>query len=245
VAETVLVEKNSQAVESGAKGSTEEACFPSRYLCFGPFCLDISNEQLYRNNSRIKLFGKPVKLLGKLLEKPGEIVSRDRLSRCLWKGEPDEGIYANLTTTLNKLRRALGDSSLGATYIETVRGAGYRFMVPVEYVESPPSTSNGSALSTTLREPRNVSRWQRLVSSVARCRFPVSSAVMVLTAAVLVGLGSSFVWVAGVRPRSAVGVVVVGIVAVATAAMVFACADLIVRSRKMSEKRVSDEFPQK
>lgn len=241
LSEKVLMEKDA-ASTVGPSG--HEAPFPARFVCFGPFYLDVSREQLFLGRSQVNLVGKPIKLLMKILEKPNQIVLRDELCRQVWAAEPDTTFYANLATTLNKVRSALGDSTSQPKYIETVRDSGYRFIAPLEYL-------NSSSLPSSVNPPVSVVsavpalKVSGLGQVLLRRVFPDSSAVMVLVTATFVGFGASFVWVEGIRARSVAGIVLVSMVAAATTAMVSATSRLICRSRKtladiMSGARSSD-----
>lgn len=229
MSEKELMEKD---VVSIVGPSPHKVPFPARFACFGPFYLDTCHDLLYRDKSRVKLFGKPIKLLRKLLERSSEIVSRDELGLELWGSKPQAAIDANLTTTLNKLRKALGDSSSQPLYIETLSGAGYCFVAPVQYLDSPPyensvvSPLNAQKVSAS----RRVLSWQR------HNLHPNANAVMVLITATLVGFGGSLVWVEGIRARSVAGIVTVSLVAAAIAAMVLSTARLISRTRKTVAK---------
>lgn len=225
--------------------SGHEGPFPARFVCFGPFCLDKIREQLFLDTSRVNLFGKPIKLLIKILEKPNEIVLRDELCRHLWAVEPDTAAYANLATTLNKVRGALDDSTSQPKYIETVRDLGYRFIMPVRYSDSRPLPSSINPPVSAVSPPKTlqVSALGRILSRLAGRMFPHSSAVMVLVTATFVGFGVSFVWVEGIRARNVAGVVFVCMVAAATGAMVSATTRLISRSRKTVAEAMTDDRP--
>ena len=231
LSEKGLIEKDAASIV-GPSG--HEGPFPARFVCFGPFYLDIIREQLFLETSRVNLFGKPIKLLIKILEKPNEIVLRDELCRHLWAAEPDSTVYANLFTTLNKVRRALDDSTSQPKYIETVRDVGYRFMMPVQYLNSRPlpSRMNPPASAASPRRTLKVAALGRVLSRLGRRMFPHSSAAMVLVTATFVGFGVSFVWVEGIRARSVEGLAFVSMIAAAIGAMVSATARLISRSRK-------------
>ena len=99
-----------------------------RYLSFGSFAVDLKREELFKDGNRIKLPGKVYQTLVALLERPGEIVSREALRLKLWP----EGTYvnydANVNTTVNKLRLALGDSPDRPVYVETIPRQGYSFV---------------------------------------------------------------------------------------------------------------------
>lgn len=229
MSEKELMEKDAASIVGP---SLHKGPSPPRFACFGPFYLDTCHELLYRDKLRVKLFGKPIKLLRKLIESSSEIVSRDELCRELWAGRPQDAIDANLHTNLNKLRKALGDSSSQPLYIETLPGVGFCFMAPVQYLDSPPPENS---VASPLKAQR-VSASRRVLSWQRRHMHPDANALMVLITATLVGFGGSLVWVEGIRARSLVGLVKVSLVAAAIAAMVLATARLISRSRKTVAK---------
>ena len=239
LSEKGLMEKEAASIV-GRSG--HEGPFPARFVCFGPFYLDISREQLFRDQLRVNLFGKPVKLLIKILEKPNEMVLRDELCRYLWAAEPDATVSANLSTTLNKVRRALDDSTSQPKYIETVRDVGYRFMAPVQYLHTCPlpSNINPPVPAVSPHQTLQVAAFGRVLSLLGRRRFSHASAIMVLVTATFVGFGVSFVWVNGIRARSVAGLVVVSMVAATTAAMASATTRLISRSRETVAEALPD-----
>jgi len=224
--EPELIEKTAAETASTILLSTNQPSFPTRVVCFGPFYLDVSRNQLYLNQSRIKLFGKPIKLLKRLLEKPNEIVLREQLSRHLWANPSDINIDTNLCTTLNKLRRGLGDSAFQPTYIETVHGIGYRFIAPVQYSESPPPPFEANRSAFSLK-PREIRGLHRIFSRLQRRKLALSNALTVFCTAIFVGIGCSFVWVAGIGAKSLRALVLIIMIAAATAAMVLAAGRLM------------------
>ena len=230
---TVLSEKESMERDAAsiAGPSGHEGPFPARFVCFGPFCLDTSRAQIFLDESLVNLSGKPIKLLIKILEKPQAVVLRDELCRHLWAAEPYSTADANLSTTLNKVRRTLGDSISPPKYIETVRDMGYRFIAPVQYLTSRPMPSSANP-AVSPRKALKVLALGCVLSQLGHRMFPHLHSVMVLVTATFVGFGVSFVWVEGIRARSVAGVVFVSMVAAATAAMVSATTRLIARSRK-------------
>lgn len=100
---------------------------------FGTFELDAATGELRRAGLRVRLNGKPLLLLTALLERPGELVSRNGLQRRLW---PDTTVDFDrgLNNAANRMRTALRDSAAAPRFIETVAGSGYRFIAPVEVV---------------------------------------------------------------------------------------------------------------
>ena len=99
---------------------------------FGQFELDISEERLLKKGLPVHLEHQPLQILIALLDRPGEVVTREELCAGLW---PD-GTYVDfdegLNTAVKKLRYALGDSADNPVFIETVPRRGYRFIAPVQ-----------------------------------------------------------------------------------------------------------------
>ena len=98
---------------------------------FGVFELDLATGQLRKSGIRIRLQTKSFQILEALLEKPGQIVSREDLRNRLWQEETYGAFDTGLNTAINRLRSALGDSAEKPVYIETVARTGYRFIAPV------------------------------------------------------------------------------------------------------------------
>jgi DNA-binding winged helix-turn-helix (wHTH) protein len=122
---TEMIGMQALASRSFAEPKVAEA---ARYLSFGGFAVDLKREELFKDGNRIKLPGKVYQTLVALLERPGEVVSREDLRMKLWP----EGTYvnydANVNTTVNKLRLALGDSPDQPVYVETIPRQGYSFV---------------------------------------------------------------------------------------------------------------------
>jgi DNA-binding winged helix-turn-helix (wHTH) protein len=106
-----------------------------RFMRFGPFQLDQQRQEVTKNGSRLKLQGKVYQVLVALLEKPGEVVTREELRQRLWPADTHVNYDANVNTTVNKLRQALGDSTDKPLYIETIPRKGYCLVVPAEVSE--------------------------------------------------------------------------------------------------------------
>ncbi len=108
-----------------------------RYVLFGPFRIDQQRQEVTRNGARLKLQGKVYQVLLTLLEKPGEVVTREELRVRLWPADTHVNYDANVNTTVNKLRQALGDSSDKPLYIETIPRKGYCLLVQPEVSDKP------------------------------------------------------------------------------------------------------------
>ena len=101
---------------------------------FGVYEVDLRAGEVLKNGSRIKLQEKPFQVLALLLERPGEVITREQLRQRLW---PDVNVdfEHSLSTAIKKLRDALDDSADTPRFIETRPGRGYRFIYPVETKE--------------------------------------------------------------------------------------------------------------
>jgi Tol biopolymer transport system component/DNA-binding winged helix-turn-helix (wHTH) protein len=108
------------------------------FVRFGPFEASLQAQIVRRNGSRLRLQQQPFQVLALLLERPGELVTREELRRRLWPDDLHVDFEHSLNTAVKKVRLALRDTSEHPLYIETVRGRGYRFVAPVERIESLP-----------------------------------------------------------------------------------------------------------
>jgi TolB-like protein/DNA-binding winged helix-turn-helix (wHTH) protein/Flp pilus assembly protein TadD len=135
----------------------ENSLRPPRRFQFGVFQVDVSNGEVRKQGSKIKLQEKPFQLLVLLLEHAGRIATREELRRGLWSADTFVDFDANLKTTLNKLRQVLGDSAENPIYIETVPRQGYRFLPPIMSLDCEPSLTGdsvtGGALTGGARPP--------------------------------------------------------------------------------------------
>ena len=129
----------------------EEAVHFPRLVRFGTFEVDLPAGELRKGGVKLKLTGQPFQVLTILLERPGEVVTRDELQKRLW---PDTFVDVdhNLNTAINKIREVLGDSAESPRFVETLPRRGYRFVAPV----------NGAA---ALRAPEGARRSANEVGS--------------------------------------------------------------------------------
>src|SRR5712691_8907160 len=105
-------------------------------LRFGVYELNLAARELRKHGIRIKLRGQPFEILTLLLEKPGEIVTREDLQKRLWPADTFVDFEHSLNSAIKKLRAVLGDTPENSRYIETVPRVGYRFIAPVEQVSA-------------------------------------------------------------------------------------------------------------
>jgi len=98
---------------------------------FDPFEVDLSSGDIWKHGTRLRLQEQPFQVLRVLLQRPGEIASREELKQMLWPGDTFVDFDDGLNTAIKKIRDLLGDSAESPRYIETIPRRGYRFIAPV------------------------------------------------------------------------------------------------------------------
>jgi DNA-binding winged helix-turn-helix (wHTH) protein len=138
-------------------------------VVFGPFEYDDLSGDLSKYGTSLRLQGKPLKILSFLVNRPGQIISRDELQRHLWEGTTFVDFEQGLNSAVNKLRQTLGDSADQPRYVETLPGQGYRFIAPIQ--RAPAKAVQAMAAPASLRiEPKHgrpPQRWLLPVAGVA------------------------------------------------------------------------------
>jgi DNA-binding winged helix-turn-helix (wHTH) protein/tetratricopeptide (TPR) repeat protein len=117
-----------------------------RSVRFGPFSLDLTTAELRRHDRKIRLQDQPFKMLLLLIERAGDVVTRDDIRQRLWANDTTVVFDASVATVLKKLRQALGDEAGRPRYIETLPRRGYRWLAPVAWDE----VSTGSPVGPRL-----------------------------------------------------------------------------------------------
>lgn len=136
---------NSQLHLAEYKAQTEPSAKLSRYVRFGPFQLDIKRQDLTKDGVRMRVPAKVCQVLLTLLERPGEVVTREELRARLWPSDTHVNFDANVNTTVNKLRQILGDSNEQSAYVQTIPRKGYSLVSTVEFFDRPGETAPGTA----------------------------------------------------------------------------------------------------
>jgi len=108
------------------------ASLPARLLRFGPFDVDLKAGEIRKHGRRLRMQEKPFQLLHALLERPGDIVSREELRARLWPADTFVDFDNGLNNAVRKVRGVLSDSATGSKYVETVGRRGYRFIGRLE-----------------------------------------------------------------------------------------------------------------
>ena len=113
-----------------------EAAPSANAVGFGPFRLDLKAGELHKDGHRIRLQEQPFQVLKMLLERPGEVVTREAIRQKLWPNDTIVEFDHSINAAIKKLRSALGDSAEEPRFVETVARRGYRLLVLVEREEA-------------------------------------------------------------------------------------------------------------
>jgi DNA-binding winged helix-turn-helix (wHTH) protein len=137
---------------------------PRKVFRFGVFEADTSTGELRKSGVRLKLQEQPFQVLLSLLERRGEIVTREELRQRLWPSDTFVDFDHSLNTIINKLREVLGDSAANPRFIETLARRGYRFLPAVEVTsngregaKSTPASAGSRAAGTAENSPASSS----------------------------------------------------------------------------------------
>src|SRR5215813_7179010 len=114
-------------LDYAAEGSCVPRSDTGRIIRFGVFETDVRSGELRRNGIKVKLQGQPFEILVTLLERPGELVTREELRLKLWPGDTFVDFEHSLNAAVKRLRESLGDSAENPVFVETVPRRGYRF----------------------------------------------------------------------------------------------------------------------
>ena len=114
----------------------------ARVFSFGVFEVDAETGELRKQGLRVRLQGQPAQLLLMLLNRAGEVISREEICRQLWPPDTFVDFDQSLGAALRKLRQALGDDAETPRYIETIPKLGLRFVAPVERISAVPPGPN-------------------------------------------------------------------------------------------------------
>jgi DNA-binding winged helix-turn-helix (wHTH) protein len=124
---------------------------PGGIARFGVFELDLASGQLSKNGRKLRLQEQPLQVLALLLERAGDVVTREEMRQKLWPADTFVDFDHSLNTAVNKLRETLGDSASSPRYVETLARRGYRFIAPVQSAE--PQTAEAQGISADSLPP--------------------------------------------------------------------------------------------
>jgi DNA-binding winged helix-turn-helix (wHTH) protein len=170
-----------------------------RYIHFGPFRIDQQRQEVTRNGSRLKLQGKVYQVLVILLEKPGEVVTREELRIRLWPADTHVNYDANVNTTVNKLRQALGDSTDKPLYIETIPRKGYCLLVQPEVSDKSGNARFGQPEPSTVSGQESTTNSGSITFSKSDV-WIVLGVIGLILAGMLLGAGITRLWISHAVP---------------------------------------------
>ena len=116
---------------------------------FGVYEVDLRSSELRKQGRKVKLQEQPFRILALLLERRGEVVTREELRKRLWSDDTFVDFDHSLNTAVMRLRESLGDSSDNPRFIETLPRHGYRFIAPLEEVVTERDQEAGSEVSVS------------------------------------------------------------------------------------------------
>jgi Tol biopolymer transport system component/DNA-binding winged helix-turn-helix (wHTH) protein len=161
---------------------------PPRIIRFSTFEVNLHTGELRQQGQKVKLQEQPLQVLAALLERPGEIVTREELRSKLWSADTFVDFDHSLNAAIKRLRDALGESAEAPIFVETLARRGYRFIAPVvqdaaPQSEAPDRVVPADTAPSSVAEPRTTARDRKLWKTT------IPAAALVI---VLVGI---FVWI--------------------------------------------------
>jgi len=120
---------------------------------FGAYEFDLRTGELRKQGMRIRLEGQPIAILTLLLDRPGELVTREELQKKLWPADTFVDFEQSLNAAIKRLRAALGDDADNPHFIETLPRRGYRFIVSVEGVSAGATRPSRTDVPSSGRQP--------------------------------------------------------------------------------------------
>jgi DNA-binding winged helix-turn-helix (wHTH) protein len=162
---------------------------PTRYVRFGSFDLDLQRRELFREGLRVALPRKVLEVLLVLIERPGDVVTREALRARLWPPDLHVNYNANVNTAVNKLRQVLGDSTSQPVFVETIPRRGYVFIAKTEYLNQPVARELSAERSALARAVGAVdgARGRTILEAVRQTPWLAVGVVCLLCAGIVVG----------------------------------------------------------
>ena len=142
-----------------------ETRFAEAMVRFDVFQVDLRARELRREGRRVKLQEQPCRVLFLLLERAGEVVTREELREKLWPADTFVDFDHGLNSAVARLREALRDSAEQPRFIETISKRGYRFIAPFQPADSPVAASSPSPAAQNSTPLRSLARGGVWISS--------------------------------------------------------------------------------
>lgn len=169
-------------------------------LSFSPFEADLQSGELRKHGVRVRLQAQPFQLLLMLLERPGELVTREEICQKLWSADTFVDFDHSLGTAINKIREVLGDSATEPRFIETLPRRGYRFIATVTIVAEPLPPHDTAAPESTAQPP-NSSKLESSPALPRRWWTPVRPRIVLGTAFLVCAIAAFLMIPSNVRER--------------------------------------------
>jgi len=148
---------------------------------FGVYELDLRSGELHKGRTRIRVQDQPLQVLIALLNRPGEVVTREELRQELWPSDTFVDFEHGLSAAVNKLRQALSDDPDKPRYVETLPRRGYRFIFPITSVQSPAIAENRVSTRTEpLAKARRFTRQAASGAALAAMAIAISASWLLL-----------------------------------------------------------------
>jgi DNA-binding winged helix-turn-helix (wHTH) protein len=144
---------------------------------FEGFEVDLRAQELYKAGRKIKLQVQPFQVLAMLLERPGEVVTREEMQKRLWPADTFVDFDHSVNTAIKKLRQALGDDKNKPRFVETLPKRGYRFLVSVKKPATSSAPAETRVAAPTAAKDAAASSWVGRVAKVC-CEHGHSFAVV-------------------------------------------------------------------
>lgn len=136
---------------------------------FGTYEFELRTGELRKHGIRVRLEGQPLAILRILLDRPGELVTREELQKELWPADTFVDFEHSLNAAIKRLRGALNDSANAPRYIETLASRGYRFVAPLNAASSQSGVAvvEGTKPQADSAKPSKAHRWPLWLSIAA------------------------------------------------------------------------------
>jgi Tol biopolymer transport system component/DNA-binding winged helix-turn-helix (wHTH) protein len=148
----------------------DEITAPTHVVRFGVFEVDLHTGELRKQGLKIKLQEQPFQVLAMLLERPGEVVTREEIQQKLWPEDTFVDFEHSINAAVKRLREALDDSADNPRFVETLHRRGYRFIAPVDVgagLAPPSGAAVGAVREPPLRKRRVVAATGGVVVAIA------------------------------------------------------------------------------
>lgn len=182
--------------------SLQEIASIPRYVRFGSFHIDRQRQQVYRGGNKLRLQGKVYQVLLVLIHNQGEVVTREQLKQTLWPADTHVNYDANVNTTVNKLRQALGESTDKPAYIETIPRRGYSFIGTAEFSDTPfPRQDESGVLDDAQAAVAGSSAVSDAHTTNSSNKWLTLVIVSLILVGILLGAGAATLWFAHFAPQ--------------------------------------------